>query len=404
MYSIVGALKHYPWGSTDAIPSLLRTPPDGTPWAEYWLGAHPDGPATTTDGQRLDDGIGQHPESLGDGSRATFGDRLPFLVKLLSAASPLSIQAHPSRTQAQAGHARENDEGMAPDSPLRSFRDDWPKPEIIIALDTFDALVGFREPAETACLLGALAVDELAPVVSILAVTEPSADATREAFLAVFGTATQEMVTALTAALAADRPPDGADVQFRETARLITGAHPNDPSVLAALMLHRCRLEKWEALFLPAGTVHAYLRGVGVEVMGASDNVVRGGLTSKHVDLPVLTEIGDFQPAAPSPLTPREMAPGLLTYETGAPEFRVWLVRSPEGTLQLPADDRARVVVGLSGELTLHGTTPALVTQGDTVFVHAGEPLAVSGHGEAVLVSSAHDPVPTVAAVSGSSS
>lgn len=404
MYSIVGALKHYPWGSTDAIPAVLGTPPDGTPWAEYWLGAHPDGPATTADGQRLDDVIGRHPESLGDGSRTTFGDRLPFLLKLLSASSPLSIQAHPSRRQAQAGHARENAAGMAPDSPERSFRDDWPKPEIIIALGTFDALVGFREPAQTGRLLDALDVDELAPLVAILADAEPTADSTREAFLAVFQKATQEMVTALAAALASGMPAARAEADFRDTARLLTHSYPHDPSVLAALMLHRCRLEKWEALFVPAGTMHAYLRGVGVEVMGASDNVVRGGLTGKHVDLPVLTEIGDFQPAAPSPLTLLEVAPGLLTYETGAPEFRVWLVRSPEVTLQLPADDRARIVVGLSGELTLHGATRALVTQGDAVFVDAGEPLAVSGHGEAVLVSSAHDPVLTVAAVSGLSS
>ncbi len=391
MFTLVGALKRYPWGSTDAIPALLGAQPDGMPWAEYWLGAHPDGPATTADGRRLDDVIAQRPESLGDGSRSAFGDRLPFLVKLLSAASPLSIQAHPSRAQAEAGHARENAAGMAPDSPLRSFRDDWPKPEVIIALDTFDALVGFREPARTAALLGALAVDELAPVVATLAAAEPTAEGTREAFLDVFATATQEMVAALTAALAASGPAGEADADFRETARLLTEAYPDDPSVLAALMLNHTRLEKWQAMFVPAGTMHAYLRGVGVEVMGASDNVVRGGLTGKHVDLPVLTEIGDFRPGTPSPLTGREVAPGLLTYDTGAPEFQVWLVRSPDGTLQLPAADRARLVVGLSGELSLAGATVAAVTRGDAVFVDAGEPLAVSGQGEAVLVSSAHD-------------
>ncbi len=404
MFSIVGALKRYPWGSTDVIPSLLGTQPDGAPWAEYWLGAHPDGPATTADGRRLDDVIAQRPQSLGEAGRATFGDRLPFLVKLLAAASPLSIQAHPSRAQAEAGYARENEVGIALTAPERTFRDDWPKPEVLIALDTFDALVGFRLPAETARLFGALEVDALAPVVAILAAAEPTADATREAFLAVFRSATREMVTALAGALVTAGPAAPADDWFRETARVLTDAYPDDPSVLAALMLNRTRLARWDALFVPAGTMHAYLRGVGVEVMGASDNVVRGGLTGKHVDIPVLSEIGDFQPAAPNVLTPHEIAPGLFSYETAAPEFRVWLLRSPESILQLPADDGPRIVVGLSGELALDGRTHTRVAQGDAVFVDAGEPLKISGHGEAVLVSSAHDAAPTSAAENGSAS
>ena len=394
MYSLAGALKRYPWGSTDAIPALLGTEPDGTPWAEYWLGAHPDGPATTSDGRRLDDVISERPASLGAGSRAAFGDRLPFLVKLLSAASPLSIQAHPTRAQAEAGHARENAEGMAPGSPLRSFRDDWPKPEVIIALDTFDALVGFRQPAETARLLGAIGVESLAPVVAILAQAVPTAPSTREAFLAVVATATAAMVEDLAAALDGARAVDEAQAEFQETARLLTGTYPHDPSVLVALMLNRARLAPWEAIFVPAGTMHAYLRGTGVEVMGASDNVVRGGLTGKHVDLPVLVEIGDFQPADPTILTPQDEAPGLRSYATGAPEFGVRLVRADGPSIDLPGQDRARLVLGLSGELTVQGTesTGAItVRRGDAVLSEAGEPVSVDGEGEAVLVSSAHD-------------
>jgi len=404
MYIIVGALKRYPWGSTDAIPSLLGKRPDGMPWAEYWLGAHPDGSATVAGGQRLDDMIAQHPESLGEAGRATFGDRLPFLVKLLAAASPLSIQAHPSRSQAEAGHARENEAGIAPSSPERIFRDDWPKPEVIIALDTFDALVGFREPTETARLIGALGVEALAPVVSILAAAEPTADATCEAFLAVFRCATGEMVTALAAALATAVRTTPADEWFRETARVLTDAYLDDPSVLVALMLNRSRLARWDALFVPAGTMHAYLGGVGVEVMAASDNVVRGGLTGKHVDISVLSEIGDFQPGEPTVLAPHEAAPGLFSYETAAPEFCVWLVRSPDGALRLPAEAGPRIVVGLSGELALDGSTQARLAQGDAVFVDAGEPLKASGNGDAVLVSSAHGAAPTVATEGGCAS
>lgn len=395
MFVLNGAVKRYPWGSTSAIPAILDAEPDGTPWAEYWLGAHPDGPATTIDGQALDTLIQHDPSILGGGSRATFGDRLPFLVKILSAAAPLSIQVHPSRAQARAGYAQENARGMAPDSPERSFRDDWPKPEILIAFDTFDALVGLREPAHTAHLLNSLHIPQIAPIVSILADTHPTADATREAFLAVLDQATSQMVAALAAAVDPPTPSAPQSHDFRETARILTSSYPGDPSVLAALMLNRVRLRPREAIFVPAGTLHAYLQGVGVEVMGASDNVVRGGLTSKHIDVPVLTQIGNFQPHTPPILRPHITTPGLHTYHADAPEFRVWLVRQPPAPIQLPAPDRARIMVGVSGQLTLQtGGQTATLGPGQALFVRAGETLTVSGPGTATLVCAGHEPDP----------
>ncbi len=396
MFFLQGAVKRYPWGSSSAIPTILERRPDGTPWAEYWLGAHPDGPATTADGHGLDDFIHHHPASLGDGSRTTFGDRLPFLVKILAAATPLSIQVHPSREQAEAGHAQENTRGMAQDSPERSFRDDWPKPEIIIALDTFDALIGLRDPASTARLLQGLGVPEITPIVTILAHAQPDPDSTREAFLAVSDTATEQMVSALTAAVQSAEQSDPGQPDFTDTARILTSTHPGDPSILAALMLNRVRLRAREALFVPAGTLHAYLQGFGVEVMGASDNVVRGGLTSKHIDIPALADIGNFTPQTPEILTPLAGTPGLHTYRTGAPEFRVWLVEPPAATVPVPAVDRARIILGLSGELTLNtGTATSTLKQGRAVFLEAGEAPTVSGNGTAALVCSGHDHDPS---------
>ena len=400
MFLLQGAVKRYPWGSSTAIPAILSRQPDGTPWAEYWLGAHPDGPATTAEGHGLDDFIHHHPASLGDGSRTTFGDRLPFLVKILAAATPLSIQVHPSREQAEAGHAQENTRGMARDSPERSFRDDWPKPEIVIALDTFDALIGLRDAGRTANLLDGLKIPEITPIVTILAHAKPGPDSVREAFLAVRHNATQDMVRTLAGAVESAEQSDSAQSdsaqgEFLDTARILTRTNPDDPSIFAALMLNRVRLHAREALFVPAGTLHAYLQGVGVEVMGASDNVVRGGLTSKHIDIPALAHIGNFTPQTPSILTPHAEKPGLLSYRTGAPEFRVWLVEPPETTVHLPAVDRARIIVGLSGELTLDtGNATSILRQGCALFLEAGETAAVRGRGTAALVCSGHHPDP----------
>lgn len=143
MRALTGQVQHYDWGSADAIPAILGTRPDGTPWAEYWLGAHPKAPSALPDGTPLDQWLTHHPDELGAGSREAFGDRLPFLLKILSANHALSIQAHPSREQAEKGFAAENEAGVPLDAPNRIFRDDWPKPEMIVALTDFDALCGF---------------------------------------------------------------------------------------------------------------------------------------------------------------------------------------------------------------------------------------------------------------------
>ena len=156
MQRLVGEVQHYDWGSDQAIPEILGEQPNGQPWAEYWLGAHPKAPSVLADGVTLDQWLADHPEELGRASRDAFGDRLPFLLKILSASHALSIQAHPSRGQAERGFAAENEAGVGLGDPNRIFRDDWPKPEMIVALTDFDALCGFRDPSSSLVLLSGL--------------------------------------------------------------------------------------------------------------------------------------------------------------------------------------------------------------------------------------------------------
>ena len=158
MQPLTGSIKRYDWGSVDAIPRLLGIPVDGQPVAEYWLGAHPLGVSQLNGGTALDKAIESDPSMIGDSARHEFGGRLPYLVKLLSAARPLSLQAHPNLADAQAGYERENRVQLPIDSPERTYRDPWDKPELIIALTQFEALAGFRDPKVTADLLSRLGI------------------------------------------------------------------------------------------------------------------------------------------------------------------------------------------------------------------------------------------------------
>lgn len=298
---IEGAVRHYDWGSIDAIPSILGLDPDGRPWAELWLGDHPAAPATVPaePGRPLD-------------------AHLPFLLKLLAASSPLSLQVHPSREQAERGHAREEAAGIAPDAAGRIYRDRNHKPELLCALSPFRALCGFREPSASAADLRALHIDALEPVVAALE-EGGLADAVRLLLTSALGD---------TGAIARDAArARGAD----PWTTTIAAAHPGDIGVVTALLLNRVQLQPGHALYLDAGTLHAYLDGTAVELMACSDNVVRGGLTSKHIDVDELLAVLDPRPAEPMILQPERVDAITTTWRTPAQEFRLWCLRpTPE--------------------------------------------------------------------------
>jgi mannose-6-phosphate isomerase len=324
-----GAIRTYAWGSRVAIAEFTgRSSPTAHPEAELWLGAHPGDPARVEgpggEQASLLDVIAADPEGeLGHQVRERFGDVLPFLVKVLAADEPLSLQAHPSARQAVEGFDREDRSGLPVNSPVRNYRDRNHKPELLVALSDFEALAGFRPAAQSVELMRALAVADLEPYVALLT-DQSDADGLRALFT-TWITAPQPDLEALIAAVlegAVGYLRSGAK-QFSDEARTILELgerYPGDAGVLAALLLNRIGLKSGEGIFLPAGNLHSYLRGVAMEVMANSDNVLRGGLTPKHVDVPELLRVLDFDPA-PEVRVPTRRDGIELVYETPAVEF-----------------------------------------------------------------------------------
>lgn len=393
MMHLEGRIQNYAWGSTDSIATILGVDPTGEPQAELWLGAHGLAPSEVPEhGTDLGTWLLDHPEALGAASLDAFGPRLPFLLKILSAAHPLSLQAHPNREQARAGFAAENERGLALTDPQRSFKDDWPKPEMAIALTDFSTLSGFRPAAQTAALFAQLGVsDELGSVIGPLTQRSGSA-ALAEVFLDALSLSDQRrgMVDVVVAAALRHADDDSALGVFARTAVELDEHYPGDRSILAALLLNRLDLRPGQAVHLPPGNMHAHLSGTCLEIMASSDNVLRGGLTHKHIDVDALVQVVDFEGAVPHLVEPVLVAPGLRHYPTPSPEFDLWMMHLGRGghpePVVLPAVGSARILMVLDGYLACASTdeTTELV-KGQAAFIPAGEVVRVHGDGEAVL-------------------
>lgn len=370
-----GALRTYAWGSHTAIAEFTGRPsPTPHPEAELWLGAHPGDPARLEGdgGERsLLDTITADPEGqLGAATRKRFGDALPFLAKVLAAEEPLSLQAHPSAEQAMEGFAREDRLHIPISAPIRNYRDRSHKPELLVALGPFEALAGFRPVARSIELLRALTVADLDPFVNLLA-GQADADGLRALFT-TWITAPQadlDVLVPLVLDGAVTYLRSGATEFAREakTALQLGELYPGDAGVLAALLLNRISLAAGEGIYLPAGNLHAYLDGVGFEVMANSDNVLRGGLTPKHVDVPELLRVLDFTPTDESALRPRSTREGIeIVYHTPAPEFAVSLLRLDGADLGHEIDapsrhDGPQVLLCTEGSVQVHGKSSVLI-------------------------------------------
>ncbi|MDO5736250.1 MAG: mannose-6-phosphate isomerase, class I [Propionibacteriaceae bacterium] len=390
MLRITGSRQSYAWGTRDSIPAILNTPSDDEPFAEYWLGTHPLGDARIENQGALSTALTRQPELLGEATVEAFGGRMPFMMKLLSAGSPLSLQAHPSRTEAEQGYARESLNGVPLSSPDRSYKDDWPKPETVIALEPFEGLVGFRDPIATAELFESLGLgEELASVIGPLR-DRTTTPALQEVFLDVLSLGERRhLVDELLGAAVRHLDAPGEVGLFARTAVELDEHFPGDPSILAALLLNRFQLQPGEAISLGAGVMHAYLRGTCVEVMANSDNVLRGGLTKKHIDVDALLQVVRFEPTEVKVLL-AEGSDGIYCYPTTVAEFEVWLV-SPTSAepIDLPRCDAGRICLVTSGEFTLKDDDGELIlAHGQSVFVGAGEHIHVSGHGQMFMSTS----------------
>ena len=377
MELIEGAVRNYDWGSLTAIPDLLGRAATGEPWAELWFGAHPSAPAAVgARAEPLDRLIAADPvAALGPAVASRYG-RLPFLLKVLAAAAPLSLQAHPSAEQAEAGFEREEAMGVPPDAPQRMFRDRSGKPEMVCALSSFEALCGFRDPQQTAALLDTLDAPALDPLRRRISGRSGSQMRDLLAWLlALDGPAAAALAESAARACAAAGDEDEWS-GLRSAVAKLGARHPGDAAVAVALLLNHVVLAPGEALFLDSGCLHAYLDGTAVELMADSDNVVRGGLTSKHVNAAALVQIVDGAASEP-PVQRPEPAGGLVTYCTAAAEFSLRRL-DVDGSSGLAAAGPA-VLLCTEGCVEANGVT---LDRGAAAWSGAREPqVALEGRG-----------------------
>ena len=374
VYPLTGVVRPYAWGSRTVIAALQGRPvPSDGPEAELWLGAHPGDPSTVTapgGPVSLAALISDDPKGrLGAEVVDEFGVRLPYLMKVLAAAAPLSLQAHPDAEYARRAFAAQQADPAAP----RNYTDAYHKPEMLVALSPFEALCGFRDPAESAGVLAALPVPELAPVVAAL---RTGVDGMAEAVRTLL-TWPAESRPALVEAAAEHGPRLAADLAEH---------HPGDPGVLVALLLNHVRLAPGEAIWMPAGNMHAYLDGTAVEIMAASDNVLRGGLTPKRVDVDELLRVLRFEVLDDPVLAATPVAPGVVTWRVPVREFELYRVELDGRRPATPVPGGGpRIVLGTRGDVFVgecHGT-PVEVGTGKAAFVPADAgPITVAGVGE----------------------
>jgi mannose-6-phosphate isomerase len=410
MYLLENRVRDYAWGSRTHLPRFLGREPDGRPWAELWMGAHPSAPSRLPDGTTLDVAITRDAEALlGHDTRATFGDRLPFLMKLLAAAEPLSLQVHPTTDRARIRCAEQDAAGIPRDAAERTYPDASHKPEMIYALTRFEGMAGFRDPAKTAPILRGLELPWLDQVADRIEGSPTPFQTLRDVVTGLLAMAGPELAGRLEELrLAAEKAelrahsthagrrvgalPDPTAVE-RESVRVYAAVarlveqYPADPGVLVTLLLNHVVLAPGEAMFIDAGVIHAYASGFGVEIMAASDNVLRAGLTVKHVDVPELIEVANFTPMPPPLWAGAATADpaGGTVFTPPVDEFELAVLPVQGGEVALR--DGPQLLLCLDGTLQACTTAGRLdLPAGSVAYVGgAEERVTVSGQGRLVV-------------------
>jgi len=367
---ITGEVKNYPWGSKDQIQEHFGLGAANESVAEVWFGTHEGGQSKlVTSGQNLSEAL---------------GTKLSFLVKFLAADSPLSIQVHPNALQAKAGFAKENAAGISLTALERTYKDDSHKPEILIALTDFEALCGFRPRAQLLEIF--LAFSESEPRFGELAALAATDAPVEE----IFSQLLEDNALAERFSVAVE--PLETNSLAEQARALVVGLlekYPGDTGALVALSLNHVRLTPGQAVYLPAGNMHAYLFGLGLEVMAASDNVIRGGLTSKHIDKAELRQVADFTELADPVVVSKKLAEGLVEYPVAASEFRVYRAQITGANLLADLDLPAgAMIVCVSGEVAISTSLEEreVLRKGEVVFVSEAKKFSLSGSGDAFVV------------------
>ena len=398
MFRLAGVPRHYSWGSTTAIPDLLGLPAADEPIAELWFGAHDSSPSPLGEsGATLADLLAGDAEThLGADVIARFGEGLPYLLKILAAERPLSLQVHPNREQARVGFAVEQAAGVPLDAPERCYRDANHKPEVWFALGPVEALCGFRAPRRAAELFEDLDAP-LAHSIARMLREDPSASGVRTVFTALLSTHTRpdadavsQVARACSDRLANSSPSPRADGNVV----LLQDEHPGDPGVVASLLLNPVSLQPGESVFIPAGGVHALLHGTVVELQASSDNVLRAGLTPKHVDVHALLSTVDYVAAPPIRIAPETFHGSTRVFYAPVDDFELSVTTLGGGDSEL-ADDGSwqpvpgrgpRIVLCLDGEVTVRSERENIaLVRGQALFAGAAEgALTVRGTGTIV--------------------
>jgi mannose-6-phosphate isomerase len=367
---ISGVTKNYDWGSKDLVPDFFGIEKSSQPIAEIWFGTHPLGESQTiSENKPLSESLGK---------------QLNFLVKFLSAERALSIQVHPNPQQAKDGFHFEQAKGIALDDPKRNYKDDSHKPEALVALTRFQALCGFRPRADLIQVFTEFGKSE--PEFANLAKQLIDGAPLAEIFESLI--ANKELAKRFTETVSSSQSDSLAKSSRALVERLLT-QFPDDTGALVALMLNEVLLEPGEAIYLPAGNIHAYLSGLGLEVMAASDNVLRSGLTSKHVDVAEVLKLADFSELQNPKVNSKKLAEGLIEYPVACSEFRVYRAevsgKNLLADLELPA---SAMVVCTAGEVAVSTSLEEreVLTQAQVVFASGAKKLSLSGSGTVFVV------------------
>lgn len=374
-YLLENTVQEYAWGSPTAIPELLGAAnPDGKPQAELWMGAHPKAPSHVLIGEEkvsLVELLEHNPRALlGKDAVERFGPRLPFLFKVLAASKALSIQAHPNLEQAREGYRREKMAGIPDNAPERNYRDDNHKPEVLCALGEFWGMRGFRAPEEIRKDLLDLDFAGAAQLAAVLA--EDSSGSGLKRFLRrILETSRDEAERMADSAAFHCRNREGD--RFMWVGRL-SEEFPGDVGALAPLFLNVVHLKPGEAIYQGAGQLHAYLEGTGIELMANSDNVLRGGLTPKHIDVSELLNVLIFEHGDPSLVERETGEDGVVSYSTPTSEFRLSRISSSRTrTYRAPAIRSVEILLCVGGEavLSVPGGTSLPIRTGASILVPA---------------------------------
>lgn len=388
-------IRPYAWGSPTDIPAMLGMEPTGEPAAEMWIGAHPGAPSRAADRDAHEDAAAEAPTlreiiaadplgTLGADVVRRFGPELPYLLKLLAAHKPVSLQTHPTIAQARAGYAAEDADGVPLDAAHRSYLDENHKPELLCALTPVEALCGFRPVQDSALFLRA-AARAGAPALASMAERLIADGGLRDVvtwLLTLPPPEQAELAAAAGAACAQLCQQPGRWLDDADLIARIAALHPRDGGVVLAMLLNHVRLGPGEAIYLAAGQIHSYIEGFGVELMASSDNVLRAGLTGKHINIPELLRTVAFDAGPAQVLAPAEAPDGELRYITAAPDFALHRLEvQPSRPIRLERIQPS-LLLCVAGEAQLSaGDQRIALRPGAAAFAAAGSDLLVDGAG-----------------------